>query len=328
MRHAWAGRASIAAVCTVGLGAGLSGGARQAPARPPTFRAAADAVRVDVSVERHGRPVKGLDAKDFELRDSGVVQQVRDLSYEKAPIDVTIAFDVSQSVTGRVLDQLRQAVDAVRGRLRDGDRIKLVTFNMRVARLMDFADRRTDTATAFNAIEPAGSTSLFDAIAVALTSPAPADRRQLLVVFSDGQDTGSITRGDVLLDVARHTTATVAFVLPSLFVPAAGVPGPIASPGVAGASGLALQGPVPVVRRLAVPSIYRDVSTETGGIVVASGDRDVAASFARVLDEFRAVYVLHFTPSGTPASGYHELQVGIRRPGQYEIRARRGYFAE
>ena len=42
----------------------------------PMFRARVDGVRVDALVTSDGRPVTGLTAADFELRDNGVVQQI------------------------------------------------------------------------------------------------------------------------------------------------------------------------------------------------------------------------------------------------------------
>jgi len=75
-----------------------------------TFRTSTNRVSVDVSVRREGRPVTGLAATDFELFDNGVKQNVIELSYEQLPIDVTVALDVSGSVTGSLLDQLRRAV--------------------------------------------------------------------------------------------------------------------------------------------------------------------------------------------------------------------------
>ena len=100
----------------------------------PTFRSTADAVRVDVSVQRGGRPVAGLTIADFDLVDEGVAQTITSVSYERLPIDVTVALDVSASVSGRLLADLRQSIEQLEGRLREGDRLKLIAFNMRVRR--------------------------------------------------------------------------------------------------------------------------------------------------------------------------------------------------
>src|SRR5260221_13984912 len=114
-----------------------------------TFRAGADAVAIEASVWRDKRPVTGLKTSDFELLDNGVPQQISDLSYERLPIDVTMVLDVSASVTGAVLDQLRQAVRQLQADLGPRDRLKLVAFNMQIRRLADFEAPASATDTAF-----------------------------------------------------------------------------------------------------------------------------------------------------------------------------------
>ena len=91
---------------------------------PQTFRSSADAVSVEASVRREKRPVTGLKLSDFELLDNGVPQEISDLSYERLPIDVTVVLDVSASVTGPVLDQLRQSVRQLKADLGSRDRLK------------------------------------------------------------------------------------------------------------------------------------------------------------------------------------------------------------
>src|SRR5687767_1205034 len=134
-RLAGAAAVTSAAVATIAI-ASLSA---QQPASPPAvFRANADAVSVDASVQRDRRPVVGLKAADFELLDNGVPQEITEVAYERLPIDVTFLLDVSASVTGDALDELRRALRQVRGDLGPGDRLRLLTFNMRVQRLIDF----------------------------------------------------------------------------------------------------------------------------------------------------------------------------------------------
>ena len=137
---------------------------RRRHSRPaPIFRAGADAVTVDASVQRDRRPVIGLKAADFELLDNGVPQQITEVAYEKLPIDVTLLLDVSASVTGDVLDELRRALRQVRTDLGPGDRLRLLTFNMRVRRLVDFTQPAADIDGALASLRGAGSSAVFDA---------------------------------------------------------------------------------------------------------------------------------------------------------------------
>lgn len=102
-------------------------------AQDRVFRASADLVTVDVSVRKAGRPVTDLKAEDFELVDNRVPQTIASLSFQKLPIDVTMALDVSESVSGPVLAELRRAIQQVRADLAPQDRLKVMTFNMRVS---------------------------------------------------------------------------------------------------------------------------------------------------------------------------------------------------
>ena len=136
-----------------------------------TFRTGADVVAVEASVQRDKRPVTSLKTTDFELLDNGVPQQISDLNYERLPIDVTVVLDVSASVTGAVLDQLRLSVRQLKSDLGPRDRLKLVAFNMQVRRLADFEAPAAATDTAFASLSGRGSSAIFDAVAVQLAAP-------------------------------------------------------------------------------------------------------------------------------------------------------------
>ena len=71
---AWAGTAADDE--RAGTGGALPGAGAGPDAAPPTFRIEAEAVELDVSVTLGDRPVTGLTAADFVVRDSGVVQDV------------------------------------------------------------------------------------------------------------------------------------------------------------------------------------------------------------------------------------------------------------
>jgi len=273
-----------------------------------TFRAGTDAVVVDASVRRNNRPVTGLTAADFEIVDDGVLQKVTDVSYEKLPIDVTVALDVSASVTGSVLSQLRRSVQQLAGGLHAEDRLKLQTFNQRIQRLGDFASPPSTTDAAVARISAVGGSAVFDSLAVALAMPTTAARRHLVVLFSDGVDSSSISDPEMLFELARGSGSTVAVVLASTNSQA---PASVFSRRVPGA--------------ITVERLYDRIARDTGGTVVpiSSGD-NLATTFGRVLDNFRASYVLYFTPEGVERAGAHTLDVRVKR-SNVQVRARNGY---
>ena len=298
-------RTVVAGVAVWGIWILTTPGPFAAQDAPPTFHASAHSVSVDVAVRQRGRPVTGLTASDFALLDNDVPQAIADLSYEKLPIDVTVALDVSESVTGAILDQLRRSVRELQQDLTPRDRLRLLTFNPRIMRLLDFGAPAAEWDAAFGRIRPFGGTSVFDTMAVTLAVAAPVDRRHLVVVFSDGNDNQSLSEPAVLLEVARRTTPTLCIVLATS--------PPRASSGPSS--------PAEVVRR----QFYEQLVRETGGIVDSLGPSDnLSSSFRRMLSEFRTSYVLHFVPNGVAPSGFHVIDVHVTRPGA-EVRARRGY---
>jgi VWFA-related protein len=274
-----------------------------------TFRAGADVVSVEASVRRDKRPVAGLKIADFQLLDNGVAQQISDMSYERLPIDVTVVLDVSASVTGSVLDQLRQSVRQLKADLGSSDRLKLVAFNMQVRRLADFDAPASAADAAFASLSGRGSSAIFDSVAVQLASPTPSGRRHLIVLFTDGQDSSSITDPEMLFDVAKRTTSTVDIVLASAVAERSASPF-ARSPG---------RPPITIGR------MYDQLARETGGIVVTSTPgENLASTFRRTLADFRSSYVLFFTPQGVDRSGSHTIDVRVKQDGA-EVRARRGY---
>ena len=76
---------------------------------------------------------------------------------------------------------------------------------------------------------------------------------------------------------------------------------------------------------MTIGRLYDQLARETGGLVVAAtaGER-LASTFRRMLAEFRASYVLYFTPQGVDRSGAHTIDVRVKQDGT-DVRARRGY---
>ena len=256
------------------------------------FSARSDLVLVDVAVERNRRVVAGLGQADFRLLDNGVPQEVTLVPAAELPLDVTLLVDVSSSVASRA-GQLWRGVTAAASVMKPGHRLGLTMF----AGSIDRALPLTATPVSLPA-QPSvwpDLTSVIDALAHALIQPASPERRQVIVMFTDGEDTNSVTSPARLKDVAAKSSA---FVYMVFF-------------GRGGES---------------VRPVLADIARESGGAVINSSN--VETAFKQVLDLLATSYVLTYTPTGVSGVGWHEIQVSIVKPGRFDVRARRGYWAQ
>ncbi len=286
---------------------------------PVTFRSGIDVVNVDVSVRDRSRVITGLTATDFLVLDNDVTQDVVDVSFDKLPIDVTVALDISSSVTGDTLGQLQRAVAQMMKDLGKADRLRLMTFHARLARVVDFTDDVAAVQRAIRNVTAGGGTSIFDTISTALISADQAERRQLLMVFTDGADSTSIIELSPLIDVARRTNVAVSTVMPVA---------------MSSAVTSSLNGALIVTSRMAPGNTSRTrpfqrLAEETGGQVIPQVlGGDLSLTFRRVLDEFRSSYVVRYVPKGVTRGGLHTLKVTVPKRNGFTVRFRRGYAFE
>lgn len=286
----------------VAIVAVLAQATQQAP--PPTFRAGADAVTIEVSVRDRSKPVLGLAPADFLVSDDGVPQTVATVSYGVKPIDVTVVLDVSLSVTGQMLDRLRRAVRQLMTDRGPEDRLKLIMFNSRVLRVVDFTTDADAVDRAIREATAGGGSSILDAVSVAAVAASDPDRRHLVMIFTDGSDSSSVLTPEVVSQVIERTTSAVSAVVTLRnFATVSNAPG----------SGTAL---------------LQLLARRTGGVYlpILRASQDLTAAFKQALDEFRSTYVLHFTPTGVGARGFHSLTVAVRGRNGLTVKARRGYF--
>jgi Ca-activated chloride channel family protein len=278
--------ACLAAVCAVAAPA--------AQAQVPTFSSKVEAVRVDVLVTEDGKPLRGLRAADFEVLDNGVPQTIDLVSFEQLPLNVVFTFDLSSSIVGERLDNLREASRAVLDGLRTGDQAALVMFSATVVVKPGLTGRAGLVQSAIDRAEPEGETSLVDASFAGMMVAESDVGRGLVIVFSDGLDTGSWLRPKAVLDVAKRSDAVVYAV----------------------SAGLASRA-----------EFLEDLTDQTGGrLFKVESTRSLSQVFLEMLGEFRQRYLLSYSPAGVSHDGWHELTVRVKGRSAV-VKARPGYLA-
>ena len=276
------------------------------------FRSGVDVVELNVVVSSGNRSVGGLTVEDFAVSDNGIAQTVTGVSLETMPIDVTMVIDSSASITPQLADAIGQAGNRIRDQLRGTDRVSLVTFNQLIHERLALAP-----ATSAGRVElgrRVGATALNDAIAVALTTPPPVERRSMVMVFTDGYDTMSFLDEARVLEIAGRSRS-VLFIVARAANPAA-VPKAFFD-ALADATGGLVQ---------LVPPFVINPNAGPGQNQIRSNPALLDEAFLKALNDFRSAYVVRYTLTGVPRQGWHDVSVRVTKSGRkYDVRTRKGY---
>jgi VWFA-related protein len=295
----WAVSMPIVALALVAAG-------RAQTVQPPTFASGVELVPVTVSVEAsNGSYLSDLEASQFHIFEDGRPQPIALFDGGATPIDLLILLDTSDSM-GAWLSTTKTAADSLVKALRPSDRASLMTFGERTVIVEPFTSDRQRLGTAIARLSNRGSTSLYDALYVALREFRPDRhtevRRRAIVVFSDGDDTTSFTSFETLLDVARRAgvaTYTIRIVSPWHAV----------DPVTTSAFEL------------------RQLAHDTGArAFTMQGAGELPAAYQSIARELAHQYVLGFVPSPGEGPSFRRVTVTVDAP-RVQVRARAGYVA-
>jgi VWFA-related protein len=261
------------------------------------FKSSADRVTVAVVArDRHGRPMTGLSAGDFEILADGESRKILDFHNGEDAVSVALLVDASGSM--RIAPKLQLSVDVARlllATLKEGvDEAGLFVFDTAVRNSHPFTSEFESIRVALDTIHPYGSTSLYDAIAKTSYELSLRPGRRALVVLTDGVDTSS-----------RLTAAEVSDV-------ASGIDMPVYIVNVGGSAGDAAGN-------------LADLARLSGGAFLpVRNASDGSVATRQIVTDLRHQYVLAFEPH--PAPGWHQIEVRAAR--RVTLQARSGYWID
>ncbi len=293
-----------------------------ASAQQTVFRGSSDVVRVYVTAtDREGRLVTTLTQDDFDLRDEGKPQPITQFDNSPQPVQLVVLLDVSGSMEGN-LPLLRTASEQLFARLAAEDRAKVGSFGHEISISPLFTrDREVLRAALPRQIAPDAPTPLWRAIDEAINSfNEEDDRRRVVLVLSDGKDTGSMSFREKpasqaeVIDRARREDVMIYGVAMRSRSSQRGMPG-------AGPGGLQAM----MLADMPDPGLAR-VAEETGGGFIEIRMREgLGETFAAVVDELHTQYLLGFALPKRDGK-VHDLSVKIKKDGT-KSRARKSYLA-
>ena len=272
-------------------------------AQQPTFRSGTEVVSLFVTVaDAQGRLVPDLTMDDFEILDNSKPQPIVYFENVVQPISVVVMLDTSGSMTGSIA-LLKDAAEQFFLRLLPVDKARVGAFNDKIDIAAQFTNNRDQLITDTRQLDFGNGTRLWDAVLTSLDELKGIEGRRVVLVFTDGDDTGSRTRFGSVVDRARADEAMVYAI---------------------GLESNYFNGQRMV--RSQPDSGLRKIADETGGgYFELKKTADLAPTFTRVAQELHAQYVMGFTPTELDGK-VHKLSVRIKKPGM-TARARRSYLA-
>jgi VWFA-related protein len=258
---------------------------------PPRFSSGVEVVRVDVLVSERGRPITGLTARDFEVRDNGVLEDATLIGFERIQLNIVLVLDLSASVAGDRLADLQRAGRALIERLNPEDRAAILGFNHALLLGSGLTQDRSRLLSLLTTAKPAGDTALIDAAYAGMIVAESEPGRALVMVFSDGLDVSSWLSAARVVDAAKRSETVV----------------------------------YAVTMKGSRPRFLEQLTTQTGGRLLDVESRSLSSTFVAVLNEFRERYLLSYIPRGITHGGWHALQVSVKGRRNLTVRARPGY---
>jgi VWFA-related protein len=208
------------------------------------------------------------------------------------------------------LPTLQAAASSFVHRLKPNDISQIIDFDSKVEIRQTFTGNQADLDGAIQRLVAGGSTSLHNAIYIALKELKKVKavseedvRRQALIVFSDGEDTSSLVSFEEVLDLAKRSETSIYTI--------------------------ALRGnDVQAKGFREAEFIMRTLAQETGGRAFFPGRiEDLTGVYGQIADELASQYSLGYS-SGNPRrdGAWRRVLIQLTRPN-VTPRTKKGYYA-
>lgn len=271
------------------------------------FRTGVDLVQVTATVrDAGGRLIGNLRSEDFQVFEDGQPQTISQFHSGRVPVSLGVLLDVSESMYGQRMQDASAALDRFLVDLLEvTDEAFLIVFNHDPMLHVGWTLNPASLGGRLGEVRPYGATAIYDAMTMALPLfRSRAHQRAAIVLISDGSDTASDAHAREVVTQVRQSDA---------FVYAVAIDAPETRP---------------INDRVSVHTL-REITDESGGYTeVVRDSPDLGPATERIAEELNKQYTLGYTPDHPPDTRYHAIRVRVTKPGEYVVRARRGYVAD
>jgi Ca-activated chloride channel family protein len=276
------------------------------PNSEATFKAETRLVRLLVNVKNPaGELVGSVEKSEFTIFDNGVPQEIAVFErYTTKPLSVSLMVDTSGSTAKDwqlEVKSLNKFLTALFSEGNERDMAALYTFNYDITMQRGFTRNSKELEAGLRYIKPEGGTSLYDAIFHAARDLRPRDGRHVMLIVSDGGNTTSMKS---FKDAREAVQRADAVMYPVVIVPISNDAG----------------------RNIGGEHALQTLASDTGGRWFDPTIRDLDRTFAEILRDLRAQYMIAYYPKEL-SKGFHTVRVEIARK-DLRAQTRTGYYGD
>jgi VWFA-related protein len=285
-----------------------------------------------------GQLVHNLQPQDFHLTDNGVEQQITHFELGGDALSLVILVETSSRIETLLPDLRKTGILLTQSVMGPNAEAAVIGFNDSVDKLQDFTTDADAVEKTFSKLDHGYSGSkLYDAMALGVdmlsdrtkpTTTAPG-RRRIMLVIAESDDKGSDAKLGAVLRQAQLQNVTIWSVgLSTVHAkfeqrlhmspndPDWGDNNliPLAAWAVTNIKDQIHGRPLPIA------------SAATGGSHISVWkDGSIQSAIDAIGGELHSQYLLMYTPTGSDASGYHQIEVRVDNPS-LKLHCRPGYF--
>jgi len=250
--------------------------------------------------DKKGHFVDGLSRENFEVLEDGKPQQIAAFDSTTQSLSCAILLDTTGSM-GEALPRVKNAMVKLIDELGPADSVAIYTFDERLVIRQDFTTDKNVAKRAALRTRAEGAAALFDALSEAAQELSRRSGKKVLILFTDGDDNSSALNASAAVARAKK----------------AGVPLYTIAEGEA-------------THSHNLRKLLDELSERTGGAAYeVKKPAEMEQVFHEISEDVRHLYMISYRPpEGANDGKWRKIDVLVKGPKDYRVRAKEGYFAE
>jgi VWFA-related protein len=250
--------------------------------------------------DQKGHFVDGLSRENFQVLEDGKPQQIAAFDSTSQSLSCAILLDTTGSMK-EVLPRVKNSIVRLIDELGPQDSVAIYTFDQRLVIRQEFTTDKNAAKRAALRTRAEGATALFDALSGAAQELSQRSGKKVLILFTDGDDNSSALNASAAVARAKK----------------AGVPLYTIAEGEA-------------MHSKNLRKLLDDLSQRTGGAAYeVKKPGEIEQVFHEISEDLRHLYMISYRPpQGTNDRKWRKIELLVKGPKDYHVRAKEGYFAE